>query len=459
LTPRGLALAIALACIAGALLFARPASTPGPVMRDFEAYWAAGSAWDRGADPYSRAIWPAERGVPGVDASRDEVLPFVGPPATLLLWSALARLPYALAASLWWFVLACALFALILLVAAAAKAAGAFGTVAAVALAIAFGPVTSDLALGQVALLALLGATAVASLSSTAGAFLATLQPNVALGALSQLGRNRATLAMLAGGIVAYAAGALTAGAGWPVRYLALLAAHGAAEGLSAIQLSPAAIAYGFGAGVALRLAVSAVCAAGAIAAGIAIVLRLRGRDPFAAFAGCSALVPFVAGFFHEHDLIVAFPAAVYAAVRARGARRTIAAAGTLLVAIDWLGLAQRPTGAVQSALLAAAALAAFAALGERSDLRAVLLPGALVGAILAGAVWLASAHPAPIWPDALGAFHAPPNADVTTVWHDETLASGLLAPNAVWALLRSLSLLGCALLVAAVTGSGDERV
>lgn len=62
-------------------------------MRDFEAFYAAGVAANHGADPYGRAIWDAEKTIPGVDLSHNETLPFVGPPAGLPLWRALARLP------------------------------------------------------------------------------------------------------------------------------------------------------------------------------------------------------------------------------------------------------------------------------------------------------------------------------------------------------------------------------
>ena len=98
---RGVSLVLACAFVAAALLFARPHPTPGPALRDFEAYWSAGAAFNAGEDPYGRAVWSAERTVPGVDASRDELLPFVGPPATLPLWSVFARFPYATAAGLW----------------------------------------------------------------------------------------------------------------------------------------------------------------------------------------------------------------------------------------------------------------------------------------------------------------------------------------------------------------------
>ncbi|HTA40668.1 MAG TPA: hypothetical protein VK760_16415, partial [Candidatus Acidoferrales bacterium] len=146
---RGVSLALACAFVAAALLFARPHATPGPALRDFEAYWSAGAAYNAGTNPYERDVWNAERTVPGVDASRDELLPFVGPPATLPLWSAFARFPYETAARAWWAALALALLALLLLLARAAGGAIApFNVAALVLLALGFGPMTSDLALG-----------------------------------------------------------------------------------------------------------------------------------------------------------------------------------------------------------------------------------------------------------------------------------------------------------------------
>ncbi|HEY6326200.1 MAG TPA: hypothetical protein VIW73_06790, partial [Candidatus Cybelea sp.] len=108
--------------IAIAVFAARPVRTPGPVARDFEAYWAAGCAHDAGADPYGRTIWNCERRVPGVKAARDELLPFVGPPATLLAWGVVARSSYDAAMRPWWAVLAIALLALVAAVAAGAGA-------------------------------------------------------------------------------------------------------------------------------------------------------------------------------------------------------------------------------------------------------------------------------------------------------------------------------------------------
>lgn len=456
-------IAIACASIVAAIVAVRPRTTPGPFMRDFEAYWSAGTAWNARADPYGSAIWDAERGVAGVDARRDEVLPFVGPPATLLVWSCFARLPYATAAALWSIVLAISLLAL---VATALRGAGSYvapaGFVAALALALAFGPVTSDLALGQLALPALLGATLVVTIAgrslggAAAAAYLAFAQPNASLGLASQVGRNRTTLALALGALATYGLGAAAAGWSWPLAFARIVVAHSAAERFVAIQLTPASIVHGAGATPFAAQLTGALFALAAVAAAIAIALRVH--DPFARFAAFAALAPFVASFFHEHDLVVAYPAAVWCALRLRGRLRVVALAGTLCVAIDWLGLAQRPTGIAQSALLALAALTAFIALNDEVELRGALAVAAAFAGLFAAAAWFGTRFPAPVWPTALGAFHAPAGASIAVVWWAEQRASGLLAEVPAWALLRSLSLLGCVLLAYAIGAAKYPR-
>ncbi len=448
-------LALAYALIAIALVSARPAVTAGPVARDFEAYWSAGVTANTGVDPYSRRIWKAESSVPGVDRRRDELLPFIGPPATLLVWRPLARLPYATAAAMWLTLLATGLLALILCALYGSReriTPASF--LAATALAIAFGPITSDLALGQVALLAFAAATLLVTvvdrsvLAATAAAVVAFAQPNVALGLASQLGRIRALAAILLGAIVTYGLGALASGAAWPLRYASAALAHGAAERFVAIQITPAAVAYGFGLPQNAAWMLGMGLALLALAAGAALVFRVR--EPFARFAGCSALVPLVAAFVHEHDLVVAYAAALWCALRTRGATRVVAFTGTLLVCVDWLGLAQRPTGIAQSALLALAAAAAFAALAPSGEPRAsrAILP---IGALFAVSAWLAIHHPAPVWPGALGLFRAQQTGSIAAVWLAEQRANGLLAVAPAWAFLRTLPLLGCALLTYAI--------
>ena len=456
-------LAIAYVALAVALLALRPLPTPGPAMRDFEAYRSAGAAQNAGADPYGRAIWLYERNVPGVNIARDELLPFIGPPATLLVWSPLARLPYRVGTSLWGAILAIALGALVATVVAASGAPLVpFTLLAMLVLAAGCGPVTSDLALGQIALLAFLGASALTMLAPRSlvlaipATLLAFAQPNAAIGLISQLGRNRATVAVAIGAALTYLAGALARGWAWPAEYAAATAAHLTAERFDAIQFTPASIAYGLGSTPRVAAVVALVTTLAAAAAATALAIRVRER--FARFAAFSALSPFVASFFHEHDLVVAFAAMGWTGLRARGPARRLALAGTLLAGVDWLGLAQRPTGIAQSALLALAALGAFLAMGEENAIGSTL-PAALVPALLfAAAAWAGAHAPMPVWPDALGNYHAPAGATIAAIWSAEQRAAGLHAAVPVWALLRALSLLGCALLAAAIYRHSSYR-
>jgi hypothetical protein len=450
-------IAIAWLCILIAVLAARPRATPGPYLRDFEAYWSAGAAWNAGADPYGRAIWNEERNVAGVDATRDEILPFVNPPYTLATWSLFARLSYAVAARIWTTILVASVGVLVVAILFATQTAFRFTVLlAALALAVAFGPITSDIALGQLALPAFTGAVLVAILgesslgAATAAVCVAFAQPNVAIGLISRLGRRHVTLALLFATAIAYAVGAVYAGPAWPLWYSGrLIPAHGIAERYSVIQITVISVAHSLGASKTAAMLLAAAAFALTVFALVEVARRVD--DPFGRFAGFCALGPFVAGFVHEHDLVVAYPAALWCALRTRGMARGIALAGTLLVSIDWLGLAQRPSGIVQSALLASAALAAFSAFGSQS-VRCVALTAILpVAALFAGAAWLAAQHVAPVWPDSLGAFRALPGQEIAAVWAAEQRASGLLAMVPAWGALRALSLLGCALLAYAI--------
>jgi hypothetical protein len=450
---RQILLGIALSCYLLAVLAARPAPTPGPSVRDFEAYWSAGRIAARGGDAYGRGVWQSERTVAGVDASRDELLPYVGPPYALWVWRGFARFDYPTAAQIWRAVLVLAIAGLaILALIGSALTPRLPPIVAAFAFAFSFGPISSGLALGQVTAIAMLGACAAAIWSRAgrianvvAATVVALLQPNVALGLAALLRRPRSAFAIAIAAFVVYLAGLPVRGWAWPFAYAEILSAHAKAEQLSAIQLAPAAILYGAGIPAAAAVAGGVVVALFVLAAALVALYTIR--DAYVRFACLSALVPFVAGFVHEHDLIVAFPAAMFAAARSRGSLRAVMAIGTLLVAIDWLGMAQRPSGIVQSALLAVAVGCMFAAFGpgEAGDIVAV----PVVSLIFVVSAWIAIKHPLAVWPDTLGAFRATYDASPAAVWRAELVRNALFAVAPATAWLRSLSLAGCALLAA----------
>ncbi len=450
------AAALGLALLALAAAFAvRPTLTGGVDLRDFEAYYAAGVTWSEGGDPYSREIWRAERTLPGVLAGRDELLPFVGPPFSLPLWAMLARLPYASACAVWRVALGLAFATLVFGgLRLAARGAGALEVGAALGFGIAFTPLTSGLALGQVAVVA--SALALASLAAllqgrslpaAVAALGAALQPNLGIALASTLPQRRAWYAYGLAGAVALGGSALAlAQLGGLGHYLSTLSEHVRAESGSAIQTSVAGVVAGFGAPAGPARSAGWLAAA-AVVCGLAWQYRSGRFGRLERFALASAALPLALPFAHEHDFTLAFFPALLCARRAGGTARVLSTCAALALAIDWLGLAQRPAGCAQAACLALAAALALPALAPERP-RLVDFAGLLFAPLVLALGALAARHPLPVWPDALEpAFRAASSLDVSQVWGLEQAASGLLQPNAAAAGLRLCSLAGCALL------------
>lgn len=416
-------------------------------MRDFEAYYAAGAAARAGDDAYGKAIWTYEKTIEGVDASRSELLPFVGPPPALVVWKALAAIPYAAAVHVWQIFLGvCALIVAFL---CARLCPLRFSPAIAVMLGavfLAFGPITSDLALGQIALPALaavLTAVALANRSAlvaaVAGAF-AFVQPNIGITIAGLMRDKRGRLIAILAVLLFLELFVLTGGIESIFSYLQVLQQHGAAERFSAIQITPAAIAYGFGLGSGAAQLIGGFVALAATAAWLFGMRSIESASH--RFAFTCALAPLSMPFFHEHDLVIVVFPALLMALRCRG---PLALAGFFLCSIDWLGLTQRPDGTVQTVLLAASGLFAFLAIRGYTRKQLVAPLAIIALAALLGA--LAAAHPLPVWPDAMRAFAVTPGMSAAQIWEAEQRATGLLSPNSFAALLRVLPLLGCALL------------
>ena len=293
-----------------------------------------------------------------------------------------------------------------------------------------FGPLTSDVALGQVALLAAAGVIVSllllrtkAWLSAALASVVAALQPNLALVLLARLSDLRA-LAAFAVGFLLFATLELVSGGGFAgfASYIHLLWVHGAAERYTAIQISPGAIAYGFGAGDAVSVLVQGAVALLALAAMLFALRATADVDGRVGLAICA--LPFVVPFFHEHDFLLALLPATICAVRANGRTLGFAAFASCACGVDWLGLGQRPNGEVQSTVLALAAALGFALL---SRLRPHAWAGLAVPVAVVAVSMFAHAHAVPIWPDALPPhWHPPSNAPVSTVWELEQRFSGL---------------------------------
>lgn len=406
-------------------------------MRDFEAYYAAGTAANSGVDPYSAGLWRFEQRV-DPQAKTFELLPFVSPPEALYVLRAFALIPVDAATVIWrLFLLGCIFALAVTLLSLCMQRITPWTLLAGACAAVGFAPLTSALALGQLALPAY--AAAAGALGFPPAAIAAWLQPNVALVLFSRLPR-RTTLWTLTGALLA----ALPLSAA----YVRALGEHSLAERFSAIQVTPEAIAYGFGAPENAASAIGAAVALGAFAAWIVCMRRLE--TPLQRFCASCALLPLGMPFFHEHDLIVTFVPAGYWMLRCRPHLWPLAAVGAVLCAVDWLGLAQRPDGAVQSALLAFAFLAALTALRNDLQIAAVAGPAAILGAIFVAAATAAQHNVLPVWPDGMHALQQHAFSSAASAWHAEQNATGLFARNPAWSALRALSLLGCCIMSAA---------
>jgi len=451
----GIALAVALA---GAALAVHPPPAPGIPFRDFEAYYAAGATWRYHGDPYGRDVWRVEKTIPGVVAARDELLPFVGPPFGLPLWSAFSQLPWPRASESWGIVLA---LAFATFVAGSVRAAGRLVPIDVLAALIAgacFGPLTSGIALGQVAIVACAAIASVPlllvprmALAAAAAALAAGLQPNLALVLATQADGRRAIIALVTALAVAIGGSAVAlGGVGGFAHYFEVLREHAAAERFIAIQTTVAAVARGLGAPAGMS---AALAIAIAIVAIVAVALQARsGRyGPSERLAlGCAAL-PLALPFAHEHDFAIAFLPAIVVARRARGGTWVAGACAAVAIGVDWLGLAQRPNELESTALLAAAVAVGIAMLAPQ-PLRAFhAAPLAVAVAVVPIGRW-AAAHPLPTWPNQLASHLAFAHGSAAEVWRAEQLASGIGGLDPAWALLRALSLGACALLWGAGT-------
>jgi hypothetical protein len=437
----------AAALILPALTVLRPPATPGGDARDFQAYLAAGHAYARGANPYSAQI---VRDEPALDPRSGAMLPFVGTPASLPFWSLLSKLPAAWALMLWNALLVASL---VILAAASARLAlttAAFDTICALLVAAAFAPADGAIALGQTAIVAAAAAALAAAGSSQiaagTGAFAAfVLQPNVALASLALFCRRGSAMALSIALCACIVISLAAVGAGGSFAYVPILAAHAHAEAGSILQLTPAAVATSFGASPSVAVGIALFAGLGAAFAALWVAARVRRTG--AVFAALCCALPLGATFFHVQDLAIVLVPAIVTLRRAPARWFGPALVGTVATGTNWLDLAQTPAAFPQDLALSLALIVAACAMRPRLDRSALVYAAAALLLVACGA-WLATNDPLPVWPDALRPFHAGAGLSAATRWHLELEHAGLLTPNVGSALLRTIPLAGCALLL-----------
>jgi hypothetical protein len=158
-----------------------------------------------------------------------------------------------------------------------------------------------------------------------------------------------------------------------------------------------------------------------------------------------SCALPLIWPFAHEHDFALTFVPALVVASRARGIAWIAGACAALAIGADWLGLAQRPTGASFEALRSVGGALALAALAPQPRFTiTTFAPLAVACAVIAAGAF-AAGHPLGVWPDGLpNDFRVPLAFDAAQTWGAEQIRAGVARFDSTNALLRALSLSGC---------------
>ncbi len=422
--------ACAIVCIVLAFAIFRPHEPPGNAVRDFGVFYEGGRAFLAHRDAYA----PTSLG-----------MPFVSMPQTLPFFALFALAPYDLGVALWSTLLVLSYGALVFCLRRLAHLS-IEQTVYTAILLLAFVPMTSNFSLGQAALPAYAAAItaitfATAPLVSDFAIALTTLQPSAGLGVLALGAFARGRVVLLGGVLLIYFAGALVAGPLWFVHFAQVAAAAVASERDDIIQYTPFSILYGFGVPGTFATVIQWCIAAGALA--LALFGCIRARSTLNRFAIIGGSTPFFSTFFHEHNFIVLAAPIVLCLVFAQSRALPFALAGSTFVSVHWLNFAQRPQEAAQDIALAVAFVCASGALA-RIPLRAFLVTAAPTVAIVILGASLGALHPVPSW---LGTIAHASATNASDLWKQEQLQVGLLEPNAAAAFLRSLALIGSAIL------------
>jgi hypothetical protein len=431
-------------------------------MTDFAAYYAAGVTWAHGGDPYGPGIWLVEKLLPGANPSRQELLPYVGPPLGLPLWAALAMLAYVPAVVVWGIFLAVCLVVLTIVPARlAGRRLDAADGIALLLLACASGPFIDGISLGQAAVPASTG-IALAMLCMARGraagmgvaAFGAALfKPNLAFALVASLRSRTAALALVVAGLLSVLGNvALAGGVRGTAHYLHLLPAMAASERFYAYQFTPTSIVFGFGATERTATLAGTAIAAAAIVL-VALAIRWSRASLVDGVAIACAALPFVIPYVHEPDFLVVYIPAFLVLYRSRGTTWVVGVLGLVLLSVDVFALAQGRAGLAFSLVTATVAGLEAAALARGRGIPRVvrLAPLAAIALVLGIGLAAPNAHLA-MWPQGLPPnFHAPENASASAVWNDELIATGLIG-HLVWpAFLRTLTLASCALVAIAM--------
>lgn len=323
---------------------------PWRKMYDFQDFYCAGEAIDRGRSPYLyEPLHDCEQrvaaGTPVFAQHPALVIPAPQPPYDFLPFAALARLDFSSARTAY----ALALGLVTLVAALALARTGIPLEVAAIALVLPVGYL--ELNAGQVVpfaffFLALCGAALAAKRDALAGicAALTTIEPHLGLGvALAALAFvPRARVAVVTSGVLLAAAGVAAVGPATAVAYVAgVLPAHALSELVFPYQYSLTYAARYVGASPEVAVVLGDASFVAFLLAGLWLAPRLARtlrRRELLAFVPAACAV--MAGpFLHAEEICFALPAALVFATALRGNAKNLAAATVCILMVPWVAV------------------------------------------------------------------------------------------------------------------------
>jgi len=361
----------ALAALAAIVLVALvvPSTRPAGLLRDFNAFYCAGQALDRGADPYrAEPLGSCERvpkPPPLLSIGPGLAMPAPLPPYALGPFAILARLPFVAAAALWTLALAlCVAIAVLCL----QRLTGL--PTATLAFAFLLGDGYAALALGQVAPVAV-AAIALCALMLAEGrdeiaacaAGVAMLEPHLGLPVCASLfcWRARTRLPLLVVAAACCAVSCAIAGFATSLEYLRqVVPAHALSEVANEKQFSLNYALCRLHVPVEIALRAGEVWYAVAVAAAVWAAGRIarRGGNVGSIAAVPAALAVFGGPFVHISQIAAALPAALLLYAPNRAERRPALGPVIVALAIPWVQFADLGTIFVVLAALVAAYLA-----------------------------------------------------------------------------------------------------
>jgi hypothetical protein len=326
--------------------------SPGRFL-DLRAFYCAGQAQLSGADPYrEHPLHECERrvsapGLPAVDYGATLPVPFPG--YVLLLFEALALMPFGWVLLVWQGAACVALGLAIVLVARVTRT-----SLTANAIVLGFPAVILALQLGQVTPFVLLAVAGCATLLQSerprlaaTAALGALLDPHVGLALVLGLFVcvPRARKVLIAGTVLLVALGAAVSGPAREWEYLHLVVpAHALANLTEARQFSMSNFAFEAGVPATLALTLGSVSYLVAIAGGIIITLCLTTRLRSAAVAYIPvAFAVFGGTHTHLQQLAIAVPAFMLLSSASPPGRRDFYTVVTFVAATPWLFIAPVP--------------------------------------------------------------------------------------------------------------------